>query len=183
MKNLKISFAQVWGLICVSHYKGEETSQFLIDRSLMRPRNLLKLVGYCKGFAVNLDHEKIDSEDITKGLQSYSNDLVLEADSELADIESSAEGLLYQFVGEPYQMKEQDLLLLLQVQGIAEEKIQDVIDYLLYLGFLGVRVGDGDPRYIYNFGYDLRILKAVRRKNEKNSGLIFLSLRAKCRLH
>jgi len=77
MKNLKISFAQVWGLICVSHYKGEETSQFLIDRSLMRPRNLLKLVGYCKGFVVNLDHEKIDSEDITKGLQSYSNDLVI----------------------------------------------------------------------------------------------------------
>jgi hypothetical protein len=59
-----ISFNQVWGLICATHYQGEETSQFLIDRSLMRPRHLLKLVGYCKSFAVNLDHEKIEPEDL-----------------------------------------------------------------------------------------------------------------------
>lgn len=160
-----ISFSQVWGLICASHYGGEETSQFLIDRSLMRPRNLLKLLGYCKGFAVNLDHEKIEPEDITKGLQSYSNDLVLEADRELTDVEPSAEGLLYEFVGEPTEMSEEDLHLLLQVQGVATDKIQNVTDYLLYLGSLGIKVGDEDPRYIYDFGYDLRILNAIRRKN------------------
>ena len=73
----QVSFTQVWGLICTSHYEGEETSQYLIDRSLMRPRHLLKLIGYCKSFAVNLDHQKIEAEDIAKGLRSYSNDLVL----------------------------------------------------------------------------------------------------------
>ena len=51
----------------MSHYEGEETSQFLIHRSLMRPRHLLKLVGHCKSFAVNLDHERIEAEDIAKG--------------------------------------------------------------------------------------------------------------------
>jgi len=164
-----IPFSQVWGLICTSHYEGAETSQFLIDRSLMRPRNLLKLLGYCKGFAVNLDHEKIEPEDISKGLRSYSNDLVLEADREIADIEPSAEGLLYEFVGEPVAMSAQDIRLLLQVHGVTEDRMEDVRDYLLYLGFLGVQVGDEDPRYIYHFGYDLRILNAVLRKNLDHS--------------
>ena len=41
----QVSFAQAWGLICVSHYEGEETSQFLIDRSLMRPRTPAEACG------------------------------------------------------------------------------------------------------------------------------------------
>lgn len=164
-----VSFAQVWGRICVSHFQGEETSQFLIDRSLMRPRHLLKLVGYCKSFAVNLDHEKIECEDITKGLRGYSNDLVLEADHELADVEPSARGLLYEFVGESSELSEEDLYRLLQTSGISDEKLQEVTDVLLYLGFLGVRVGRDEPRYIYDFGYDLGILRAVHRKNQELS--------------
>lgn len=165
----QVSFAQVWGLICISHFEGQETSQFLIDRSLMRPRHLLKLVGYCKSFAVNLDHEKIEAEDITKGLRSYSNDLVLEADRELADVEPSARELLYEFVGEPSELSEEDLHLLLRIHGTSDEKLQDVTDFLLYLGFLGVRVGCDEPRYIYDFGYDLGILRAMHRKNKERS--------------
>jgi hypothetical protein len=44
------TFERVWSEICVSHYSGEETSQYLIDRSLMRPRNLIKLLAHCRGF-------------------------------------------------------------------------------------------------------------------------------------
>ena len=164
-----VSFAQVWGLICVSHYEGEETSQFLIDRSMMRPRNLLKLLGYCKSFAVNLDHEKIEAEDITKGLHSYSNDLVLEADREIADVEPSGRDLLYEFVGEPSELSEEDLHLLLRIHGISDEKLEDVTAFLLYLGVLGLRVGHDEPRYIYNLGYDLGILRAMHRKNKERS--------------
>lgn len=167
-----VSFQQAWGRICVSHYEGEETSQLLVDRCLMRPRNLLKLVGYCKGFAVNLDHERIDASDIAKGLRSYSNDLVLEADRELADVEPSAEGLLYEFVGEPSEMAEENLHLLLNVHGIEDDEAQAVTDFLLYLGFLGVRVEGDEPRYIYHVGYDLDILKAVHRKNRAKSVFI-----------
>ena len=168
-----ISFQQVWGLICASHYNGEETSQYLIDRSLMRPRNLLKLVSYCKGFAVNLDHERIEQEDITKGLRSYSNDLVLEADRELTDVEPLAEGLLYEFVEEPSEMEEHEVHAILKLHGITEEKIQYLTDHLLYLGFLGIKIREDDAKYIYDYGYDLKILNAVRRKNKENSIFVF----------
>lgn len=159
-----VTFGQAWSSVCASHYEGTETSQFLIDRSLMRPRNLLKLVNYCKGFAVNLDHDRIEVDDITKGLRSYSNEIVLEADRELADVEPGAENLLYEFAGEPSEIAEPDLNILLQVHGLAEATVPRVVDYLLYLGFLGIRTPEEEPRYIYNFGYDLRILNAIRRK-------------------
>jgi hypothetical protein len=56
-------FARVWSQICVSHYYGEETSQYLIDRSLMRPRNLIKLLAHCRGFAVGLERARIEEVD------------------------------------------------------------------------------------------------------------------------
>jgi hypothetical protein len=77
------AFDRVWPQICITHYKGEETSQYLIDRSLMRPRNFLKMVAHCRGFAVNLGRDRIGETDIEKGLRAYSLDLVTEADQEL----------------------------------------------------------------------------------------------------
>lgn len=162
------TFEQLWGKICTSHYEGEETSQYLIDRCLMRPRNLLKLVEYCRGFAVNLDHERIESADIRKGLRSYSNDLVIEADRELADVEPSAEGLIYQFVGEPSEMSEEELGAVFKNHGVAPESHDRVLEFLLYFGFLGIRPGTEDVRYVYTVGYDMGILKAVLRKNRNS---------------
>src|SRR4030095_16158035 len=80
------SFERVWSEICVSHYYGEETSQYLIDRSLMRPRNLIKLLAHCRGFAVGLERARIEEVDLEKGLRAYSIDLITEADQELTDI-------------------------------------------------------------------------------------------------
>ena len=70
---------------------GQETLQFIIDRSLMRPRNVLKAIDRCKGSAINLRHERIEAEDIDKGVASYSGDLLIEADRELTDVAPKAE--------------------------------------------------------------------------------------------
>lgn len=61
-----LNFDEIWQSVCISHYKGEETSQYLIDRSLMRPRFLINLISQCKSFAVNLNHTRIQSDDIEK---------------------------------------------------------------------------------------------------------------------
>lgn len=106
-------FDEAWSSICVSHIDGEETSQFMIERSLMRPRNFLKLFSAARGFAVNLQHEKIQAEDIRKGLRAYSNDILIDADQELTDIEPKAARLMYQFLGEASEFSGEDLRLLL----------------------------------------------------------------------
>ena len=158
-------FYQVWSRVCVSHYKGEETSQYLIDRSLMRPRNLLKAFNACRGFAVNLQHDRIEPEDLEKGLRAYSNDVLVDADQELTDIEPTAKRLIYQFVGESSEFSEEDLNILLDGPVSSNEVRWRIIEFLLYYGFLGIRYAEQDIQYIHHVGYDMQILQTRLSKN------------------
>jgi hypothetical protein len=166
------TFERVWSQICVSHYNGEETSQYLIDRSLMRPRNLLKMLGHYRGFAVNLGRERIEQIDIEKGLNAYSLDLITEGDQELTDIIGSETALLYHFVGEGDRFDRSKLQEILSGAAIPEEKVQPIIEFLLYYGFLGIKVGAESARYIFDVGYDMRLMKTLASKHERGLSYI-----------
>ena len=88
------NFFTMWRQLCESHYAGEESSAYLIDRSLMRPRNLLKIFNHCRGFATNFQRQRITVEDINRGLLAYSQDLIEELDRELTDVFPEARDLL-----------------------------------------------------------------------------------------
>lgn len=158
------SFDELWRTICVSHVHGEESSQFLIDRSLMRPRSLLDLVNYCRSCAVNLGHPRIEVEDIKKGLSLYSTDLVREIGLEIRDVLPEGEHILYAFVDAPSRLTEQNLSELLRQFDLTPEQEARIIDILLWYGVLGLVRGDGDIEYIYSANYDIRLLKGKIRK-------------------
>jgi len=162
------SFYQLWAQVFVTHYKGEETSQFLIERSLMRPRNLLKMVNTCKGYAVNLQHDKIEEIDIEKGLYVYSNDLIVDADQELTDIEPEANNLIYQFIGEKTHYSYLEFMNMLSEGGIKEENHGRIIEFLLYYSFLGLWTKKHQSQYIYDVNYNMSILRSILRKNVPN---------------
>jgi len=82
----KLPFEKIWPKVCASHVKGIESSAYLIERSLMRPRNVLKLFSYGRGFANNFSRPRIGEDDIEKGVKVYSQDLLVELGHELADI-------------------------------------------------------------------------------------------------
>ena len=167
-------FLSLWREIAVSHLDGVESSQYIIDRCLMRPRNLLKIVSHCKGSAVNLNNEKISESDFEKGLRAYSNDLLIEADQELRDIAPAAEGLIYQFEQEGQEFSHDDLEVLMDINEIPSDRVEEIIQFLLYYGFLGVKVGTKDPTFIYDVGYDMNLLSTVRKKHA-NAYVYFLN--------
>ena len=158
-------FDRVWSQICVSHYKGEESSQYLIERSLMRPRNLLKLFGHCRGFAVNLGHDRIGDGDLEKGLYAYSLDLITEADQELTDIIGSDTTLLYHFIGEGDQFTNKKLFSILKGASIPEDLTDEILEFLLYYGFIGISYDAEAVKYIFDVGYDMRLLKVLISKH------------------
>ncbi len=171
IRNMPLSdtpFARVWSQICVSHYHGEETSQYLIDRSLMRPRNLIKLLAHCRGFAVGLERARIEEVDLEKGLRAYSIDLITEADQELTDILGAETDLIYYFIGEGQEFELQKLESILSGAGVPAEKTDNVIQFMLYYGFLGVKTEDQIPRYIFELGYDMKLLSTVAMKAKGN---------------
>ncbi|MEO8466297.1 MAG: hypothetical protein ABI640_13215, partial [Gammaproteobacteria bacterium] len=160
-----VEFDRLWREICVSHLEGVDSFQYLIDRSLMRPRNVLKILTHCRGSAVNLGHGKIEEEDIRKGLAAYSTDLLTEIDQELTDIDASANGLVYVFLREASEFSPEDIPILLELKSVPIEKMEQITQFLLYFGFLGVKIANDEPQYIHDVGYDMKILRALIAKH------------------
>ena len=162
------TFHDIWPSLCISHYKAEETSQYMIDRCLMRPRNLLKIFNHCKASAVNFGRSRIDPQDIEKGVLIYSTDLLIEADQELANIEPTAKGIIYHFMGEDWKFSRDEVEMLFGEHELPTEKYAEVIGFLLYFGFFGLKVAGSAPLYIFDVGYDMKQL-VVREKKQGTS--------------
>lgn len=163
-------FDQLWRSIIVSHYKGEESSQFLIERSLMRPRFLINLINQCKSFAVNLNHKKIEEEDIEKGLSSYSMDLLTDISYEIRDIFPAAENVLFNFIASRHQLTKDELMQSITNTVTEIEIAEKIVDLLLWYGFLGIRINQ-DIKYIYDVNYNMQILNGLIQK--RNMEVIF----------
>jgi len=155
-------FEQLWRAVFVSHINGEESSQYLIDRCLMRPRGLIDLLNHCKAFAVNLRHEKILVGDIEKGLRAFSNDLLSEVGFEIRDVMPGAGDVLYAFINTSTRLSDVSLKHILADGGIAASDSRAVIDLLLWYGVLGVIGEKGEePIYIYSVNYEMPLLRTL----------------------
>ncbi len=160
----KTTFEDIWRQLVVSHVQGEESSQYLIDRSLMRPRSLIELLRFCRSHAVNLRHTRIELADIEQGEEAYSSALLENVNFEVRDVYPAAGDILYEFIGA------RELLVGTELRALIESKAGDrwhgLLDLLLWYGFVGVVRDDGDTSYMYSVKYDMKRLRALAFKNE-----------------
>jgi len=139
----------------------------------MRPRALIDLANHCRGFAVNLGHSRIEPEDIRKGLEAFSSDLVIDIGYEIRDIFPDADNVLYAFIDEPQTLPSNKLRSLLETGGIQAPKIPEIVTILLWYGVLGIKRIDGTVTYIYTVNYEMQILMGIMRKLEAQ-GLVYV---------
>lgn len=165
-------FQSAWLKIIVSHYRGEETSQYFIERSLMRPRFLLNLINHCKSFAINLNHELIFESDIEKGLAAYSSDLLRDIGYELRDVAAETENILYSFIGANSELSEIEVFKLIGKSIENKEMISKIFNLLLWYGFIGLKVNSDDPKYIYDFSYNKALMDGIKNQSESCSIVI-----------
>ncbi|MCH8493428.1 MAG: hypothetical protein LAT53_09375 [Idiomarina sp.] len=157
------TFSSLWSKICISHYSGEESSQYLIERSLMRPRFLLNLISQCKSFAINLNHDRILDEDIEKGLTAYSTDLLTDIGYEIHDVENNVGDVLYAFIGSKAVVKKGEIYSVLAEYGVDEQFFDKIFELLLWYGFIGLNIDD-EYKYIYNFNYNMQLMAGIIKK-------------------
>lgn len=167
----EFSFDQAWQAICVSHIEGEETSQYMIDRCLMRPRGLIDIVKYCRSYAVNLGHTQIQVEDIRKGVYSASCDLKTDLGLEMRDVLPESDKILYSFLEQPSQVRAEQLEALLG--DLTPQLRAACIENLLWFGFLGIVRGDGEQDFIYTVNYDMHVLNALVQRASERGDLIY----------
>ena len=156
-----LPFDDVWRAIAVSHIDGEESSQFVIRRSLMRPRALLDLVSYCRSVAINLQHRRIEAEDFRKGLEAYSSDLLTEVSLEIRDVLPEAKNVLYEFIDSPARLSAGELDALLDKVSTSGPERDAFVELLLWYGALGVVRSNEEVTFIYSVNYDIKRLKAI----------------------
>ncbi|NUY32982.1 hypothetical protein F0160_21075 [Paraburkholderia sp. JPY303] len=161
-------FEKIWRQVCISHYRGEETSAYMIERSLMRPRNLLKIFSHSKGFANNFSHNRIEESDIEKGIKAYSQDLLIELDHELSDVFPDTPDVLYGFLDHKPVASRLEIEETLLSAGVRPDATDKVFSFLIYYGVVGLIV-DGEVQYIFDVNYDSKILTARAQKQGDNA--------------
>lgn len=162
------SFNDLWSQVFVTHIRGEETSQYIIDRSLMRPRYLLNLINHCKSIALNLNHARVEESDIDKGVSLYSKDCVFEINLEIQDVIKDVDDLLYIFTECTNIITRDDVNLLLTESLKEPSKNEEIIDALMWFGVFGVMRDNGEIAYVYTVDYDMKRLKALQIRRSMN---------------
>lgn len=165
-------FNFVWRKIAAPFVDGEDSFQYLIDRCLMRPRALIDLINHCRSYAVNFRHNRIEQSDIIKGLSEFSIDLVTEINLEIRDVMPDADDLLYHFIGIETNITYDNLMSLLLKEGRAKDRLEDMLNVLIWHGVLGLLWPDGRIEYIYHAKYNMRLFRA-QMERLRGSGLVF----------
>jgi len=169
------TFDQIWHQTCLSHIKGEESSQYIIDRSLMRPRCLIDLLQYCRSHAVNLGHSMIEAEDFQQGEEAYSTDLITNFGLEIRDIYPEAADILYELIEIPATLPYSQVRELVSKLVKEDAKIDRIIDLLLWYGVVGLKRADEEVAYIYSVNYDIKRLKALIRKTAGGEPILYVN--------
>jgi hypothetical protein len=173
-KSGDVSFDSLWYQLCCSHVAGEESSQYIIDRSLMRPRSVIDFIQLCRSRALNLSRSKIEEDDIKAAEEAYSNDLVINMGFELRDVMPSLEGILYKFIEGPTWVSTKFVLDTIRELGLRDGDVDKAFDLLIWFGILGVVRDSTEVTYIYSVGYNFdRIMAVAKRAGGGDAVLCF----------
>lgn len=169
------TFENIWEKIFDLHVKGESSFNYIVNRTLMRPRDFLVFVHYALQTAINRGHNRITEDDVLHAEEAYSRDLFEGLLYELRDIDYSLENILYNFLESNKTMYKGELVTLLKDAKVPSNKIEDVINTLLWFCFIGVYTSDMSERYAYSEGYDIKkILKLSNWVQKENSEPIYV---------
>lgn len=157
----KGTFHELWERIAETLVGSEESFLYVVERTLMRPRDLLQFVQRAIEVAINRGHSVVKADDIKYAEKSYSEDLLLAIAFEIQDSHPIYENLLYQFEGHRPTIQIDELHAIVAQAGVGQGNILAAIDLLLWYGFLGVQVGSGEPKYSYDVRHNVERLKAL----------------------
>jgi hypothetical protein len=151
---------EVWSEVCVSHVDAEDTFNYMIDRTLMRPRDLLLFVRKLVEVAINRGHHKIAADDFPTAERAYSEDMLLITAYEIGDTHPEVADALYGFQGSDHQLAYADLVGRLLGSGLEDDDLDSAIDLLLWFGFLGVQT-EREDLYSHLVQFNIARLRAL----------------------
>jgi len=152
-------FSSVWTMIAEPTVGTQDSFQYLVDRTLMRPRDLLLFLEQAVEVATNRGHSRITASDIQHAEESYSEAALLWLGYEIEDTNPDVANAIYEFYGADVLMDIEDVRGHLSSAGLAEESIESALQMLFWFGFLGIRNAvSGEEEFAYGVQFNLRKL-------------------------
>jgi hypothetical protein len=157
---IDLPFSNIWSLLFDSHIQGEDSFYYLLNRTLMRPRELLRFARECVDTAVSRGHEKVLEDDVLHAEKSFSEDALVDIGLELKDVNPEYADVTYSFIGCRTIFSRAELEKRITETGVAPEDVEKVIDLLLWFSFIGIYVNSDDERYSYSYQHDVRKMES-----------------------
>jgi hypothetical protein len=132
-----------------------------LDRTLLRPREILRFTRECINTAVNRGHEKVIQDDILQAEQTYSDDLLVDITFELKDVSPDYADVPYAFIGSKTLLSKDEVKQRLIDANVPAERLENAIELLLWFGFLGIYINEDEERYSYKFQHDMKKMQGA----------------------
>ena len=152
------SFEDVWRVFFDSHINAEDSFGYMLSRTLMKPREIIRFARQALEVAINRNHEKVLEEDIVFAEIGYSEDSLQDLMFELKDINPKYQDVLYNFFYCKPRLNYSDVESLIKKDVVEDSEVQKIIELLVWFGFLGVIIGSEETKYSYQVQYNIRKL-------------------------
>ncbi|HEY5742372.1 MAG TPA: hypothetical protein VIS99_07510 [Terrimicrobiaceae bacterium] len=162
LRNKESDFDSIWRAVAETHIlEGHDSSTYLLQRCLMRPRALIDLLGHCRSHAINLGHDRIREDDFVEGEKAFSTDLANQISFEIHDVYPDVEDALYAFIESPRLLDAKQLAERVALLTTKPQEAEALTELFLWYGFLGILRKTTEETYIYNVNYEMKKLKAL----------------------
>jgi hypothetical protein len=128
----------VWPQLFESHIGVEDSFNYIVARTLMRPRDLLGFIQRCVEVALNRGHDKVSADDILQAERAYSDDALVTLSYEVHDSFPELAESLYRFHGSAAMLTRDEVIERLLDAGVTEENADEAVELLVWFDFLGV---------------------------------------------
>lgn len=138
----------IWGSVFPSTVDGSNTKEYVLQRILRRPRDLLYFANQALSIAVNRGREEVTARDVVDALKAYSKyayEMLTVGRIQFKALEE----LIYQFVGSPRIVDRTAIMKAVQEAKIHSISVEQVEDALCELEFLGREVEEGVFRFVH----------------------------------
>lgn len=138
---------ELWASFFAETVAGRSTKDYLLDRVLPRPRDVLHICNAAIRAAVNAGHARVEEEDVRRAEKAYSQFACDALRVENGVTIKELDDVLLEFVGSKSEISEEEAFECIARAGIKIGKVADVVDRLKALSFLGVEVAQGSFRF------------------------------------
>ncbi|MCU1339202.1 MAG: hypothetical protein JWO19_4783 [Bryobacterales bacterium] len=153
-------FETLWRAIFDSHVGGEESFAYILNRTLRRPREVLRFCRTCIDVAVSRGRDRVTESDIYQAERQCSEDSLVDVSFELKDVAEQFSELPYAFHGAKLPLTQEEVKARMQQAGIDPSETDRARDLLVWFGFLGLWAAPEVERFSHEFQHDLRKMRS-----------------------